>query len=175
LAAILALTLGEGGWGWLGLAIGVSLLIVLIAFFGFPGPGAKGRWGELTAFSAVASLCFVLVVAWPWQTIWANLNPSEKAVCAAVAEANEAKWIGDKDVTDGLPKALTRVRGGTTINDEFASTTNAQLVQNTYYENCLGARSFKSLGWWALGTFILILAGFAAATYRKRAPPAESL
>jgi hypothetical protein len=107
LAAILALTLGEGGWGWLGLAIGVSLLIVLITFFGFPGPGAKGRWGELTAFSAVASLCFVLVVAWPWQTIWANLNPSEKAVCAAVAEANEAKWIGDKDVTDGLPRALT--------------------------------------------------------------------
>lgn len=74
LAAILALTLGEGGWDWLGIAIGAALLAVIYAFFDLPAHDDNRRWRELIALSLVTALCAALVIAWPWQWVWSNTS-----------------------------------------------------------------------------------------------------
>jgi hypothetical protein len=109
LAAILALTLGEGGWDWLGPAIGAALIATLTAFFDLPAKTDRKRWRELVALACVAALCAALVLAWPWQVIYSRITGAGSS-CKAIAEAHEAWWTGNTNPEQGLTLDRRRAR-----------------------------------------------------------------
>jgi hypothetical protein len=99
LAAILALTLGDGPWNWLGVATGGALLLLVKYFFKLPEGQPRqcwlsSEWGQLLGRAAVVALCFGLFVAWPWQ--WAlEYWPPVRTACATEQDLARLRAIAD--------------------------------------------------------------------------------
>jgi hypothetical protein len=64
LAAVIALTVGQGPWSPIGTVIGVLLLAVIQGFYNVP---AGVGWRESIAVGAVVAACVSVALAWPLQ------------------------------------------------------------------------------------------------------------
>jgi hypothetical protein len=166
LAAILALTLGEGGWDWLGTTIGAALLAVIYAFFALPGLDDKRRWIELVALSLVTALCAALVIAWPWQWIWSKTTGAGET-CAAIGRAHGAWWVGKGDLGVGLARLNEKRKLHELSKDDQALVLTGTDDREWQENNCLGQESFKTLWIPAISVFVGTLAVTAQLSSRK--------
>ncbi len=167
LAAVIALTLGEGAWTWFSTALGVALLLLLVAFYRPTHRGQPVDHRRMLATAAAGALAATLLAAWPLQLVlehWTSVG-------------NECRQLGQVAALErdaDLRQAQARpVPGQTLVPEAQLLTDDARALAtkeaaDRASANCLGRVTFDRLYWWT-GLSFLVLWLLLAPASRKRA------